>query len=51
MGGAVALKIHLKQEKEWDGVLLVAPMCKVFRKLPSVPTKFGDHIIAFLCLY
>lgn len=29
MGGAVALKIHLKQPEEWDGVLLVAPMCKV----------------------
>ncbi|KAG0538983.1 hypothetical protein BDA96_03G283300 [Sorghum bicolor] len=28
MGGAVALKVHLKQQKEWDGVLLVAPMCK-----------------------
>ncbi|XP_009394708.2 caffeoylshikimate esterase isoform X1 [Musa acuminata AAA Group] len=29
MGGAVALKIHLKQPEEWDGVLLVAPMCKI----------------------
>lgn len=29
MGGAVALKVHLKQPAEWDGVLLVAPMCKV----------------------
>ncbi|XP_020593298.1 caffeoylshikimate esterase isoform X2 [Phalaenopsis equestris] len=29
MGGAVALKIHLKQPKEWDGVVLVAPMCKI----------------------
>ncbi|VAH63110.1 unnamed protein product [Triticum turgidum subsp. durum] len=29
MGGAVALKVHLKQPKEWDGVLLVAPMCKI----------------------
>ncbi|XP_020265244.1 caffeoylshikimate esterase isoform X2 [Asparagus officinalis] len=28
MGGAVALKVHLKQQKEWDGLLLVAPMCK-----------------------
>ncbi|AQK97583.1 alpha/beta-Hydrolases superfamily protein [Zea mays] len=34
MGGAVALKVHLKQQQEWDGVLLVAPMCKVFLKLP-----------------
>jgi len=51
MGGAVALKIHLKQQKEWDGVLLVAPMCKVFLKFPSLLIKFGDLIIAFLCLY
>ncbi|OAY80342.1 Caffeoylshikimate esterase [Ananas comosus] len=29
MGGAVALKVHLKQPAEWDGVLLVAPMCKI----------------------
>lgn len=29
MGGAVALKVHLKQPEVWDGVLLVAPMCKV----------------------
>lgn len=29
MGGAVALKVHLKQPKEWDGVVLVAPMCKI----------------------
>lgn len=29
MGGAVALKVHLKRPDDWDGVLLVAPMCKV----------------------
>ncbi|CAN1825172.1 Caffeoylshikimate esterase [Linum perenne] len=29
LGGAVALKVHLKQPKEWDGAILVAPMCKV----------------------
>ncbi|KAI4346879.1 hypothetical protein L6164_007742 [Bauhinia variegata] len=29
MGGAVALKIHLKQPKAWDGAVLVAPMCKI----------------------
>nr|XP_018679328.1 PREDICTED: caffeoylshikimate esterase isoform X2 [Musa acuminata subsp. malaccensis] len=28
MGGAVALKVHLKQPEVWGGVLLVAPMCK-----------------------
>lgn len=29
MGGAVALKIHLKQPMLWDGAILVAPMCKI----------------------
>ena len=29
MGGAVALKIHFKQPKDWNGAILVAPMCKV----------------------
>uniref|UniRef100_A0A0C9RI82 TSA: Wollemia nobilis Ref_Wollemi_Transcript_18737_1355 transcribed RNA sequence n=1 Tax=Wollemia nobilis TaxID=56998 RepID=A0A0C9RI82_9CONI len=29
LGGAVALKIHLKQPHEWDGAVLVAPMCKI----------------------
>ncbi|XP_043695010.1 caffeoylshikimate esterase-like isoform X2 [Telopea speciosissima] len=28
MGGAVTLKVHLKQPHEWDGVILVAPMAK-----------------------
>ncbi|XP_057962683.1 caffeoylshikimate esterase [Malania oleifera] len=29
MGGAVTLKAHLKEPHEWDGVILVAPMCKI----------------------
>lgn len=29
MGGAVALKVHLKQPNAWDGAILVAPMCKI----------------------
>ncbi|XP_026380907.1 caffeoylshikimate esterase-like [Papaver somniferum] len=29
MGGAVAIKAHLKQPTAWDGVVLVAPMCKI----------------------
>ncbi|KAM7464332.1 hypothetical protein LguiA_032453 [Lonicera macranthoides] len=29
MGGAVALKVHLKEPREWDGIVLVSPMCKV----------------------
>ena len=29
MGGAVALKVHMKQPDAWNGAVLVAPMCKV----------------------
>lgn len=29
MGGAITLKVHLKDPYGWDGVILVAPMCKV----------------------
>lgn len=29
MGGAITLKVHLKEPNNWDGVVLVAPMCKV----------------------
>ncbi|KAK6128518.1 hypothetical protein DH2020_037727 [Rehmannia glutinosa] len=29
MGGAVALKVHLKQPDSWNGAILVAPMCKI----------------------
>jgi len=29
MGGAVALKVHFKQPNDWNGAILVAPMCKV----------------------
>ncbi|KAH9739359.1 Hydrolase 4 domain-containing protein [Citrus sinensis] len=28
LGGAVALKVHLKQPNAWSGAILVAPMCK-----------------------
>ncbi|KAF9617897.1 hypothetical protein IFM89_039116 [Coptis chinensis] len=28
MGGAVALKVHLKQPNAWDGAVLLSPMCK-----------------------
>jgi acylglycerol lipase len=30
MGGAVALKAHLRYPDMWDGAILVAPMCKVY---------------------
>ncbi|KAJ7563061.1 hypothetical protein O6H91_03G095100 [Diphasiastrum complanatum] len=29
MGGAVALKVLLKQQNAWNGAILVAPMCKI----------------------
>lgn len=29
MGGAVALKTHLRESDAWDGAVLVAPMCKI----------------------
>ncbi|KAF5798696.1 putative 2-acylglycerol O-acyltransferase [Helianthus annuus] len=29
MGGAVAIKMHLKQPEFWNGAVLVAPMCKI----------------------
>ncbi|GAA0148669.1 phospholipase [Lithospermum erythrorhizon] len=29
MGGAVALKVHLKHPSAWSGAILVAPMCKI----------------------
>ncbi|KAH8483363.1 hypothetical protein H0E87_027957 [Populus deltoides] len=29
LGGAVALKVHLKQPNAWNGGILVAPMCKI----------------------
>ncbi|XP_074279073.1 caffeoylshikimate esterase [Silene latifolia] len=29
MGGAIALKVHLKQPNAWNGAVLVAPMCKI----------------------
>ncbi|KAJ1391428.1 Serine aminopeptidase, S33 [Sesbania bispinosa] len=43
MGGAVALKMHLKQPKAWDGAILVAPMCKIADDM--VPPKFLTQIL------
>jgi alpha-beta hydrolase superfamily lysophospholipase len=36
MGGAVALKVHFKQPNEWNGAILVAPMCKVVLSFRNV---------------
>ncbi|KAL3501724.1 hypothetical protein ACH5RR_036173 [Cinchona calisaya] len=40
MGGAVALKSLLKDPNEWDGIMLVAPMCKIAEAMtPPVPLQ------------
>lgn len=40
MGGAVALKVHLKQPSAWAGAVLVAPMCKIADDVvPSWPVQ------------
>nr|WGU24035.1 caffeoyl shikimate esterases 6 [Crinum x powellii] len=40
MGGAIALKVHLKQPHAWDGAILVAPMCKIADDVvPPWPVK------------
>ncbi|XP_020231304.1 caffeoylshikimate esterase isoform X2 [Cajanus cajan] len=50
MGGAVCLLLHKKNPLFWDGVVLVAPMCKILEKhLPppivaNVLTKIEDLI-------
>ncbi|CAL5185757.1 unnamed protein product [Lathyrus oleraceus] len=43
MGGAVALKIHLKQPKAWNGAILCAPMCKISENM--VPPKLVVHML------
>lgn len=37
MGGAVALRIHRKQPNDWNGAVLVAPMCKISDELKPSP--------------
>ncbi|KAL5581812.1 hypothetical protein UlMin_014254 [Ulmus minor] len=37
MGGAVALKVHLKQPNAWNGAVLVAPMCKIADDMTPPP--------------
>ncbi|XP_071927300.1 caffeoylshikimate esterase-like isoform X3 [Coffea arabica] len=40
MGGAIALKALLKDPNEWDGIILVAPMCKIAEEMtPPVPLQ------------
>ncbi|CAM9000156.1 hypothetical protein QQ045_000517 [Rhodiola kirilowii] len=37
MGGAVALLLHKKDPKFWNGAVLVAPMCKISEKVKPHP--------------
>ncbi|KAJ0677870.1 putative 2-acylglycerol O-acyltransferase [Helianthus annuus] len=46
MGGAVALKVHLKEQREWDGVALVAPMCKIAEEMK--PPEPLQKVLIFL---
>ncbi|KAL6566380.1 hypothetical protein OROGR_001995 [Orobanche gracilis] len=40
MGGAIALEALLKAPSEWDGIVLVAPMCKISDEMvPPVPLQ------------
>ncbi|KAF3326676.1 Caffeoylshikimate esterase [Carex littledalei] len=49
MGGAVALKVHLKRPADWDGVLLVAPMCKIAEDVtPPGPVLKGLSFLSVL---
>ncbi|KAL0326993.1 UNVERIFIED_CONTAM: Caffeoylshikimate esterase [Sesamum angustifolium] len=44
MGGAVALKALLKTPNEWDGIVLVAPMCKISEEMtPPVPLQKAPY--------
>jgi acylglycerol lipase len=37
MGGAVVLYIHWKEPQEWNGAILIAPMCKIAEKVKPPP--------------
>ncbi|CAA2999214.1 caffeoylshikimate esterase [Olea europaea subsp. europaea] len=40
MGGAIALKAILKEPRQWDGIVLVAPMCKIAKDMtPPIPLQ------------
>ncbi|KAL8166794.1 hypothetical protein V2J09_008293 [Rumex salicifolius] len=47
MGGAVALLLHRKMPGFWDGVVLVAPMCKIAENVK--PSPLVVNILTKLC--
>ncbi|GMJ13136.1 hypothetical protein like AT1G77420 [Hibiscus trionum] len=46
MGGAVTLKVHFKDPHGWDGMILVAPMCKIADEVK--PPEPVAKILTFL---
>ncbi|GAB4833595.1 hypothetical protein Ancab_031840 [Ancistrocladus abbreviatus] len=47
MGGAVALKVLLTEPYQWDGIILVAPMCKIAEEvMPSPPVLRIGNILS-----
>lgn len=49
MGGAIALKVHLKSTVPWDGAVLVAPMCKIAENM--VPPWPLLNILIFIAKF
>ncbi|KAJ8765942.1 hypothetical protein K2173_020458 [Erythroxylum novogranatense] len=47
LGGAVALLVHRKQPKFWDGAILVAPMCKIADDMR--PPQMVISVLSKLC--
>lgn len=47
MGGAVAIILHRKMPKFWDGAVLVAPMCKIAEKMRPHPVVM--NLLTTLC--
>ncbi|TQD75440.1 hypothetical protein C1H46_039025 [Malus baccata] len=50
MGGAMSLKIHLKELDKWDGVIVVAPTCKILigKLLSSLSSTVQGQVCVFL---
>ncbi|KAH7351819.1 hypothetical protein KP509_19G015900 [Ceratopteris richardii] len=47
MGGAVALLVHRKEPIDWNGAVLVAPMCKIAEESKTHPLI--ENILTKLC--
>ncbi|XP_059316954.1 caffeoylshikimate esterase-like isoform X1 [Lycium ferocissimum] len=46
MGGAIALKALLKEPLQWDGIVLVAPMCKIAEDM--TPPVILQKVLIFM---